>query len=164
MIIAYTDGGCRGNPGGVGAWAFVLIDPRTRAALERAGGEASTTNNRMELRGAIEALRSLSRPGALVQIHSDSKYLIDCASKWMPGWKRKGWSRGKDPLKNLDLLKELDGLLGEHRVTWRWVPGHAGVAGNEHVDALANRAMDEIQSRRDGAHERRFAWASALTL
>jgi ribonuclease HI len=162
VIIAYTDGGCRGNPGGVGAWAFVLVDARTRVALERAGGEPSTTNNRMEIRGAIEALRALSRAGSTIRIHSDSKYLIDCATKWMPGWKKKGWSRGKEPLKNLDLLKDLDALLAQHRVSWQWVPGHAGLVGNEHVDRLANEAMDRIEVQREADHERRFTWESAL--
>ncbi len=162
MIIAYTDGGCRGNPGGVGAWAFVLVDPRTRVALERAGGEVSTTNNRMEIRGAIEALSALSRAGQAIQIRSDSKYLINCAIKWMPGWKRKGWSRGKEPLKNLDLLKRLDELLAKHHVSWQWVAGHSGHQGNEHVDQLANEAMDRIEAHAEPTHERRFTWSGAL--
>ena len=161
-LIAYTDGGCRGNPGGVGAWAFLLIDPDTTKALERAGGEPVTTNNRMELLAAIEALKALKGERRAVKIHSDGSYLVKCATEWMPGWKRKGWSRGKEPLKNLDLLKELDALIGKHDVEWQWVPAHAGVPGNERADELANFVMDLIESGKEPHFERRTEWKHPL--
>ena len=159
--MIFSDGGCRGNPG-VGAWAFVLVDRATRKALERAGGEPETTNNRMEIRAAIEGLRAIKKPGSKVLVLSDSKYLIGCSTEWMPGWKAKGWKRKGDPLKNVDLLQELDELLAQFRVHWRWVPGHSGHPGNDHVDLLANEAMDRIQFGKDPAHERRFEWKAAL--
>src|SRR4051812_3889584 len=121
-LIAFTDGGCRGNPG-VGAWAFVLLDVKTRKALERAGGELETTNNRMEMQAAIEALSSIKKPGSRVLVMSDSKYLIGCCTEWMAGWKAKGWKRKGDPLKNLDLLQKLDTLLATAKVDFKWVAG-----------------------------------------
>jgi ribonuclease HI len=160
-LIAFTDGGCRGNPG-VGAWAFVVVDPKTRKALERAGGEVETTNNRMEMWAAIEALTAPRNPGDRLLILSDSKYLIGCCTEWMPGWKANGWKRKGDPLKNLDLLQKLDGLLGGRQVKFRWVAGHSGHVGNDHVDLLANEAMDRIVDGRDPAHERRFDWTGPL--
>ncbi len=160
-VVAFTDGGCRGNPG-VGAWAFVLVDLKTRQALERAGGEGLTTNNRMEMTAAIEALRAISKPESSVLIVSDSKYLIDSCTQWMAGWKAKGWKRKGDPLKNLDLLQQLDELIGMRRVEFQWVAGHSGHDGNEHVDRLGNEAMDRISSGREAAHERRFEWEGAL--
>ena len=157
-IIAYTDGGCRGNPGGIGAWAFVLINPVTGNCLERCGGVGDTTNNRMEMQAAVEALKALAKPGTSVEIRSDSQYLIKCCSEWMPGWKKKGWKKQGGELKNVDLLKELDELLAKHTVTWKWVPGHAGEKGNERVDELANEAMDRIGKRQDPAWEGRRVW------
>lgn len=160
-LLLITDGGCRGNPG-IGAWGFVLVDRKTRHALERAGGEADTTNNRMEIRAAIEGLSAIKKPGSHVLVLSDSKYLIGCSTEWMPGWKAKGWRRKGDPLKNVDLLKELDELLGGLRVHWKWVAGHSGHPGNDHVDRLANEAMDRIELGREPAHERRFEWKGSL--
>lgn len=155
-LVAYTDGGCRGNPG-VGGWAFVLVHRATGSTLERRGGEAETTNNRMEITAALELLRSLKRPGQRLEIRSDSRYLIDLATKWAAGWKRRGWTRkGKEPLKNLDLIKPLDALLDTHHVTWTWVAGHSGEPGNDYVDQLANEAMDCLQSGADPALERRL--------
>jgi len=157
-VVAYTDGGCRGNPG-PGGWGFLLIHRGSGAALERRGGEAETTNNRMEMTAAIEALESLKRDGQRIEIRSDSKYLVDMARSWLAGWKRKGWRRGpkgKDPVKNLDLVKRLDGLIGRHDVTWTWVRGHSGEPGNEHVDGLTNDAMDRVQRGEDPAAERRY--------
>jgi ribonuclease HI len=156
-LIAYTDGGCRGNPG-IGGWGFVLIDPRNNAALERAGGTASTTNNRMEMQAAIEALSAIKSSSANVVVHTDSKYLIGCCREWMSGWKARGWRRKDGPLLNVDLLQQLDVLLSLRTVRWEWVPGHAGVRGNEHVDRLANEAMDRVVRGADPQHERRFAW------
>jgi len=160
-LVAFTDGGCRGNPG-VGAWAFVLVDVKTRKALERTGGEPETTNNRMEMMAAIEALRAIKKPHARVLIFSDSKYLIGCCTEWMEGWKAKGWKRKGDPLKNLDLLKQLDELISGRKVQFKWVAGHSGHGGNDHVDRLANEAMDRIQMGRSADHERRFEWKGPL--
>lgn len=160
-VIAFTDGGCRGNPG-VGAWAFVLVDVKTRKALERAGGVRETTNNRMEMQAAIEALRAVRPDGTRMLVVSDSKYLIGCCTQWMAGWKAKGWKRKGDPLKNLDLLQQLDELIAPRTVSFRWVAGHSGHYGNEHVDRLGNEAMDRIELGTDPAHERRFDWAGPL--
>lgn len=161
-VVAFTDGGCRGNPG-VGGWAFTLVDVSSRKALERGGGETETTNNRMEMRAAIEALRAIKVDGARILVLSDSKYLIGCCTKWMHGWKANGWRRKGDPLKNLDLIQELDALLLPRSVTFRWVAGHSGHAGNDHVDRLANEAMDRVQSGAPVLHERRFEWSGPLT-
>src|SRR5262245_19973061 len=109
-VIAYTDGGCRGNPGGIGAWAVLLIHPKTGRALERAGGERETMNNRMEMQAAIEALGALRRRQTSITIRSDSQYLINCCTKWLPSWKAHGWRRNEGPLKNVDLLQKLDVL------------------------------------------------------
>jgi ribonuclease HI len=160
-LVAFTDGGCRGNPG-VGAWAFTLVERATRRALERAGAEPVTTNNRMEMRAVIQALSSVKKTDARILVLSDSKYLIGCATKWMKGWKSNGWKRKGDPLKNLDLLRELDEVLGGRRVDFRWVAGHAGHIGNEHVDRLANEAMDRLAVGREEPHERRFDWTGRL--
>ncbi len=156
-IIAYCDGGCRGNPG-PGGWGVLIIDPVSREALERCGGENPTTNNRMELMGAIQVLRSFRRTGVSVLIHSDSTYVIKAASEWIPGWKARGWRRKEGPLKNLELLQELDRRVNEHQVSWQWVKGHDGNPGNEHVDRLANQAMDALVQGRSPESERRFAW------
>jgi ribonuclease HI len=160
-VVAWTDGGCRGNPG-PGGWGFVLVDVDSRAALERCDGERETTNNRMEILAAIMALRSLKREGTRILVHSDSQYLIKAASEWMPGWKARGWKRKEGELKNVELLQELDRLLSVHQVTWKWVKGHAGDPGNEHADALTNRAMDAVQSGGDPAWSGRFTWGGAL--
>ncbi|MBA3710399.1 MAG: ribonuclease HI [Planctomycetes bacterium] len=156
-VIAYTDGGCRGNPG-PGGWGCLIIDPRTNDALERCGGEQATTNNRMELLAAIMALRSLKKSGTSILIHSDSQYVIKASSEWIPGWKARGWKRKEGPLKNVDLLQEIDGLLQGHQVTWKWVKGHDGNPGNERVDGLANQAMDTIAQGGDPTFERRIRW------
>jgi ribonuclease HI len=160
-VVAFTDGGCRGNPG-VGAWAFVLVDTRTRSALERAGGVTLTTNNRMEMQAAIEALQAVKKPGTRVLLVSDSKYLINCCTEWMAGWKAKGWKKKGEPLKNVDLLERLDELLSARQVAFRWVMGHSGHTGNEHVDRLGNEAMDRLEIGGNPAHERRFDWTGPL--
>ncbi len=156
-VIAYTDGGCRGNPG-VGGWACLLVHPGSGRALERAGGEAETTNNRMEMKAAIEALSTIKKQDAEVLIRSDSKYLINCCSKWIPGWRARGWKRKGGTLKNIDLLKQLDLLLGRHRVSWEWVAGHSGNRGNDRVDQLANEVMDRIEQHREPSYEKRRKW------
>jgi ribonuclease HI len=139
------------------------VDVKTRKALERAGGEPETTNNRMEMSAAIAALEALTKPGKRLLILSDSKYLIGCCTEWMPGWKAKGWKRKGEPLKNLDLLQKLDALLTGRQVDWRWVAGHSGHTGNDHVDRLANEAMDRIEVGSNATHERRFEWKGSLT-
>jgi ribonuclease HI len=160
-LVAYTDGGCRGNPG-IGAWAFLLIDGASGRALERAGAVPETTNNRMEMQAAIEALHALKRRPSSVTIATDSKYLIHCCTEWMPGWKAAGWKKKRGPLLNVDLLQELDALLAAHDVRWTYVPGHSGEPGNEHVDALLNVAMDRFSAGLPHTHERRLSWTSPL--
>lgn len=159
-LVAYTDGGCRGNPG-PGGWGFVLIDPREGNALERAGGLPHTTNNQMELSAAIEALATLKRDSKLV-LHTDSLYVLKSATQWLPGWKARGWRRKEGPLLNVELLQRLDALIAQHEVEWRWVRGHSGDPGNEHVDRLANEAMDRLARNQPVAHERRFMWPHAV--
>ncbi len=155
-LVAYTDGGCRGNPG-VGGWGFLLIDTTSGSALSKRGGSSPTTNNRMEMSAAIEALEALSRPNQDVEVRTDSKYLKDLATKWIPGWKRKRWRRRDGQLvKNLDLVQQVDELCKLHSVTWTWVPGHSGEPGNEHADLLTNLAMDDLEEGRDPASERRY--------
>ncbi|MCS6969405.1 MAG: ribonuclease H [Planctomycetota bacterium] len=156
-VIAWTDGGCRGNPG-PGGWAFVLVETATRRCLERCDGEAETTNNRMELLAAVMALRSLRRSGLEVEIRSDSRYLVQAARDWLPGWKERGWRRRDGELQHVDLWQELDRLLGAQRVRWRWLPGHAGDPGNERADALVNQAMDALAAGRDPAWSGRRLW------
>jgi len=154
-VLCFTDGGCRGNPG-PGAWAFLLVDLASGAGLERADGAADTTNNRMEFTAAIRALEALKRPTE-VEIRTDSRLLVKSATEWMAGWKARGWRRRDGPVENLDLVQALDTQIARHRVRWTWVPGHAGVAGNEHVDALTNRVMDTLQAGAPAAHERRWS-------
>ena len=152
-LLAWTDGGCRGNPG-PGGWGFLLVHLATGSALERRGGEAQTTNNRMEMTAAIEVLEALTRPSD-VEIRSDSRYLVDMCRTWMKGWKQRGWTKKGGQIKNLDLVKRLDELSAVHRITWTWVRGHAGDPGNEFVDLLTNLAMDSVQGGGDGVAERR---------
>ena len=158
-LVAYTDGGCRGNPG-VGGWGFVLIDPRTMKALERAGGAAMTTNNRMEMQAAIEVLSAIRRKPTAIVVRTDSLYLLKSCSLWLPGWKALGWRRKAGPLLNVDLLQRLDELQSRHRVRWEWVRGHAGDPGNERADRLAGEAMDRIARGDDRPHEARCRWTS----
>ena len=154
-VLAYTDGGCRGNPG-PGAWAFLLVDLASGGALERAGGDPHTTNNRMEYLAAIRAMESL-KVRSEVEIRTDSKLLVNTATTWMKGWKKKGWKKKGGPIKNLDLVQRLDVLMQEHAVCWTWVRGHAGVPGNERVDELANLAMDSLQAGAPPDLEQRHA-------
>lgn len=160
-VVAWTDGGCRGNPG-PGGWGMVLVNTVSRDCLERCGGERETTNNRMEVLAAIMVLRTLKKPGLSVLIHSDSQYLIKAATEWMAGWKKRGWRRKEGELINVDLWQELDRLIPAHRVGWRWVKGHAGDPGNERADALTNRAMDAVQSGVDADWSHRSQWTGSL--
>ncbi|GJL87990.1 MAG: ribonuclease H [Minwuia thermotolerans] len=137
-VEIWTDGACSGNPG-PGGWGAVLrFGERER---ELSGGEAQTTNNRMELRAAIEALNALKRP-CDVLLHTDSRYVMDGITDWIRGWKARGWkTAAKKPVKNADLWQELDMANSRHQVRWHWVKGHAGDAGNERADQLARDAI-----------------------
>jgi len=137
-VEAFTDGACSGNPG-PGGWGVVLRYGGREKEL--AGGEAATTNQRMELIAAIEALRALKRP-CRVRVHSDSKYVVQGMTEWIHHWKRNGWrNTNKKPVANAELWRELDRLAAKHEVEWKWVKGHAGHAGNERADELARRAI-----------------------
>ncbi len=134
-VIVYTDGACKGNPG-PGGWGVLMIAGERRRELH--GGEAMTTNNRMELTAAIEALRALRRH-CRVRLFTDSSYVKQGIETWIHGWKRNGWrTADKKPVKNADLWQTLDELAAGHSVEWRWVKGHAGDPGNERADALSN--------------------------
>lgn len=136
-VVIYTDGACKGNPGGRGGWGAILR--MNNVEKELFGGERDTTNNRMELMAAIMALEALKRPCKVV-LHTDSKYVQEGISQWIHGWKRRGWKTAdKQPVKNEDLWRRLDIANGTHEVTWTWVKGHAGNEGNERADGLANK-------------------------
>jgi ribonuclease HI len=140
-IEIYTDGACRGNPG-PGGWGALLIAGKHEKALH--GGDPETTNNRMELTAAIEALNALTGPRKVI-LHTDSKYVMDGISKWMPNWKARGWkTAARKPVKNQDLWQALDEAAGRHEVDWRWVKGHNGNPGNEKADELANLGIDNL--------------------
>jgi ribonuclease HI len=133
--IIYTDGACKGNPG-PGGWGVLMIAGEHRREL--CGGEKDTTNNRMELTAAIEALRALKRP-TQVRLFTDSKYVMQGIETWIHSWKKNGWrTSDKKPVKNMDLWQALDALNASHTVQWRWVKGHSGDPGNERADALSN--------------------------
>ena len=137
-VIVHTDGACSGNPG-PGGWGVVLDYNGTHKELS--GGEALTTNNRMELMAAISALETLKRPCTVV-MHVDSNYVKDGIGKWIHGWKNNGWKTAdKKPVKHADLWQRLDAALARHTVTWHWVKGHAGHDGNERADALARDGL-----------------------
>jgi ribonuclease HI len=139
VIEIYTDGACRGNPG-PGGWAALLKSGTHERELS--GAEALTTNNRMELTTARRALQALKRP-VQARLHTDSEYVRRGISEWLPGWKARGWrTADRKPVKNQDLWEQLEQLAARHQIEWLWVPGHAGVAGNERVDQLANEAID----------------------
>jgi ribonuclease HI len=144
IVDIYTDGACRGNPG-PGGWAALLsVDGREK---ELAGAEAQTTNNRMELTAVIRALEALKRP-VQARVYTDSEYVRRGILEWIRVWKARGWlTAGRKPVKNQDLWRRLDELAAGHAIEWHWVPGHAGVPGNERVDRLANEAIDAMASR-----------------
>jgi ribonuclease HI len=144
VIEIYTDGACRGNPG-PGGWAALLkLGERER---EISGAEALTTNNRMELTAVIRALEALRRPVA-ARIYTDSEYVRRGITEWVPAWKARGWrTADRKAVKNQDLWRQLDELNVRHQIEWRWVPGHAGVPGNERVDRLANEAIDALSQQ-----------------
>ena len=141
QVVMYTDGACKGNPG-VGGWGVSLQYGPHRKELF--GGEAETTNNRMELTAAIEGLKQLKQ-ACKVTIYTDSKYVMQGMEEWLAGWKARGWkTASKSPVKNVDLWQQLDELVGKHEVTWQWVKGRAGDEGNERADELANMGVAQI--------------------
>jgi ribonuclease HI len=143
-VEIFTDGACRGNPG-PGGWAALLRYGGHEKVIS--GAEPSTTNNRMELMAAIEALNSLKRPSNVV-LTTDSQYLRLGVQQWMANWKRNGWrTYQKQPVKNRDLWERLDELCGRHLIEWHWVKGHSGHAENDQVDREANKAIDAMQAR-----------------
>ncbi len=138
-VVIYTDGACSGNPGS-GGWGVLMQFGEHEKELK--GGETSTTNNRMELLAAIEALEALKRP-CMVNLHTDSTYLRDGITKWIVKWKRNGWkTAAKKPVKNVDLWLRLEEAIARHEINWHWVKGHAGDPGNEAADALARQGLD----------------------
>ena len=138
QVEIFTDGACRGNPG-PGGWGAILR--YNGVEKELSGGERQTTNNRMEMMAAIRALETLKRP-VTVQMHTDSKYLLDGITKWIDGWKRRGWiTADKSPVKNQDLWERLEAAMATHRVSWHWVRGHSGHPQNERADKLARNAV-----------------------
>ncbi|MGZ5922998.1 MAG: ribonuclease HI [Rhizomicrobium sp.] len=143
IIDIFTDGACSGNPG-PGGWAAILrIGEHER---EMSGGEDQTTNNRMELMAVIRALKALKRPSS-VRLHTDSRYVMDGASKWLKNWKANGWrTADRKPVKNEELWRALDKEMTEHKISWKWVAGHSGHSENDRADALARAAIPARRS------------------
>jgi ribonuclease HI len=139
-VTVYTDGSCLGNPG-PGGWGVILRFGSHERELS--GGEKNTTNNRMELQAALEALRALTEP-CLVTLYTDSMYLKKGITEWLPSWKRRNWRRKGGKLANVDLWMKLDEELSRHEIHWRWVRGHAGHPMNERVDKLARKAIQKL--------------------
>jgi len=146
VVDLFTDGACSGNPG-PGGWGVIL---RFRGAeKELSGGEAATTNNRMELMAAIQGLESLKRK-VRARVHTDSTYVKDGITKWIHNWKKKGWrTADKKPVKNQDLWQRLDAALAEHEIEWHWVRGHAGHPENERADELARRGLADARPQKE---------------
>jgi ribonuclease HI len=144
-VAIYTDGACRGNPG-PGGWAALLVWGKERR--EVSGAELATTNNRMELMGAIGGIGALKRR-CLVKLYTDSKYVMLGYTEWLPGWKKRGWrTAAREPVKNQDLWERLDAAAAAQDIEWHWVKGHSGHEENEYVDRLANRAIDQLLAAR----------------
>ena len=142
-VRIFTDGACRGNPGPGGWGAILRYGDREK---EIYGAERATTNNRMELMAAIQALEALNRSCEAI-VTTDSEYLRKGITEWLPQWKRRGWkTAAKQPVKNQDLWERLEKAIERHRVAWEWIKGHSGHEENERADALANRAIDEMLS------------------
>lgn len=144
-VVIYTDGACKGNPG-VGGWGAILS--YGDAVKKICGGEEDTTNNRMELMAAIEALKMLKRP-CVVELYTDSIYLKNGILEWLDGWIAKGWrTASKKPVKNQDLWEQLDSLRHRHNIHWKWVKGHSGNKGNEMADELANQGIEILRKQK----------------
>jgi ribonuclease HI len=144
-VVIYTDGACSGNPG-PGGWGVVLRWNGTVKELH--GSDPQTTNNRMELMAAIQALESLNRPSQ-VRLYTDSTYVLNGITKWVAGWQRNGWrTAAKKPVKNEDLWRQLVQAMERHEISWQWVKGHAGDEGNERADALARLGIEEAAAVR----------------
>ncbi|MEX1034470.1 MAG: ribonuclease HI [Sneathiella sp.] len=142
IVVIYTDGACSGNPGPGGWGALLQYNGKMK---ELCGGEAETTNNRMELTAAIKAINSLNH-STVAELHTDSTYVKDGITKWMANWKRNGWkTAAKKPVKNKDLWLALDEAIANHQIHWKWVKGHAGDPGNEKADELANAGMEKFK-------------------
>jgi ribonuclease HI len=142
-VVIYTDGACSGNPG-AGGWGAILMSGRHRKEIK--GGEALTTNNRMELLAAIAALEALKRPSR-VELHTDSQYVRNGITQWIHGWKTNGWrTADKKPVKNMELWQRLDALRERHEIAWHWVKGHAGDPENERADELAREGLADVRS------------------
>ena len=142
MITIYTDGACSGNPG-VGGWGVVIIEDNKNETFLN-GGENHTTNNKMELTAAIQALKTFEKESTITLI-TDSKYVKDGIQSWIQNWKKNGWkTAAKKPVKNKELWIELDELIARHNITWKWVKGHAGNTHNEKADYLARRYIKEM--------------------
>jgi ribonuclease HI len=152
-VVVHSDGGCHGNPG-PGGWAAVLTyGPHTR---ELSGRVPATTNNRMELQAAIEAFRALKEP-CQVEFYTDSEYLRKGITSWVSIWKRNGWrTSAKEPVKNADLWRALDSVASAHQIEWRWLKGHAGHAGNERCDKLANAEIAKLKKEFTHAELKNF--------
>lgn len=147
-VVIHTDGACSGNPG-PGGWGAILTFGEREKQLQ--GGEARTTNNRMELMAAIAALEALKRP-CRVDLHTDSQYLRNGIMSWIGKWKTNGWrTADRKPVKNVDLWQRLEQALAPHQVRWHWVRGHAGHGMNERADALAREAIDQLRARSGAA-------------
>ena len=143
-ITVFTDGACSGNPG-PGGWGAILIAGDHRKELS--GGEADTTNNRMEMMAAISALEAIKHSGQ-VELHTDSVYLRDGITKWIHGWRRNGWrTADRKPVKNIDLWLRLETAVARHTVAWHWLKGHAGNLENERCDELARAALETFRKR-----------------
>jgi ribonuclease HI len=142
VVEIYTDGSCLGNPG-AGGWAAILLYKEHRKEIS--GNEPNTTNNRMEMLAVIEALKTLKITQSEILIHTDSKYVMDGATKWMFSWKKNNWkTANKQPVKNLDLWQELEIQTAKHQINWQWVKGHNGNHFNELVDQLAREAALKV--------------------
>ncbi len=140
-VNIYTDGACKGNPG-PGGWGLCMHYKAHRKELF--GGEAETTNNRMELMAAIQALETLNKPCS-VRLYTDSKYVLQGITEWMPNWKKRAWkTAANQPVKNVELWQRLDAAIQRHRIDWVWVKGHAGVPGTERADQLANLGIPQL--------------------
>lgn len=140
-VVIYTDGACRGNPG-PGGWGVVLR--YKGVSKELCGGEAQTTNNRMELTAAIQALETLNRDCKIL-LNTDSTYVLKGITEWLPVWKQRGWKTAdRKPVKNEDLWRRLDAAIARHDIEWRWIKGHSGEEGNEQADKLANLGIDAV--------------------